>query len=310
MKKKSLILIVVCLLMSFQVVCASTNVTTRTEENLQIWDSINITSRVKKAVLATPKVDEKEKIYDFADLFSDTEEENLYRSSKKFIQDNNMDIVIVTIDENNKSSAMEYADDFYDYNYFGIGNTHDGIIILIDMDNRKVWISTTGKAILMYNDDRLDNILDLVQDKLIDKKYYLAAQNFINYSDKYAKNGIPNGNLDMKIDENGNYVKKGNLEFNSINDVIYFVIGITLIPTIITIIIILIGVSSHRNVKKASFAKPYLKQGSLNIGLRKDGFVRTYTTSTRISSSSSYGGGSSTHSGSSGTSHGGGGRSF
>lgn len=310
MRKKSLILLVICILMSFQTLYASTSTYERTEDNLRIWDNINVNSRVKNAVLKTPKVDEKEKIYDFANLFSDTEEENLYKSAKEFIQDNNMDIVIVTIDENNKYSAMEYADDFYDYNYFGIGSTHDGLIMLIDMDNRKVWISTTGKAILMYNDSRIDNILDVVQDKLINKKYYLAALNFIDYSDRYAKNGIPSGNSNMKIDDNGNYVKKGSLEFNSISDVVYFVVGITFIPTIVTIILIIIGVCSHRNVKKEVFAKPYLKRGSINITLSKDRFVRTYTNRTRISSSSNYGGGSSTHSGSSGTSHGGGGRSF
>lgn len=310
MKKKSLILIVVCILMSFQTLYASTKTYERTEDNLQIWDNINITSRVKRATLSTPKVDEKEKVYDFANLFSDSEEKELYEDIQSFISENQMDMVIVTIDNNNKSSAQDYADDFYDYNYFGVGSTHDGILLLIDMDNRIVWISTTGKAILMYNDSRIDNILDYVQINLKNSNYYNAANRFIYYSNSYARAGIPSGNSNMKIDENGNYVKKGNLEFNSINDVIYFVIGITLIPTIITIIIILIGVSSHRNVKKASFAKPYLKQGSLNIGLRKDGFVRTYTNRTRISSSSSYGGGSSTHSGSSGTSHGGGGRSF
>lgn len=309
MIRKVFTVLAICILMSFQMLYASTNTFDRTEENLQIWDSIYLTSSVKRAALATPKVDEKEKVYDFANLFTDSEEEELYDDITTFISTNKMDMVIVTIDDNNKSSAMAYADDFYDYNYFGVGDTHDGLILLIDMDNRVVWISTTGKAILMYNDSRIDNILDYVQANLKNARYYTAANNFIYHSDRFAKAGIPKGNLNMKIDENGDYTKKGSLEFNSVNEVIYFVLGIVFIPTIITIIVIVCGAMSHRNVKKATFAKAYLKRDSLDINFRRDGFVRTYTTSTRISSSSSSGG-SSTHSGSSGTSHGGGGRSF
>lgn len=304
--------VLVCfLVVSFQALYASTNTTERTEENLQIWDSIKINSTVKKAVLATPKVDEKEKVYDFANLFTESEEKELFSDITEYINNYNMDMVVVTIEDNNKSSAMAYADDFYDYNYFGIGSTYDGILLLIDMDNRIVWLSTTGKGQIIYDDARIDNILDYVQDELIDGDYYSAADDFIYYSSKYAKAGVPSSNSNMKVDENGDYVKKGEFEFDSFTDVVYFIMGIALLPTIATVIIILIGVSSHRNVKKANFARPYVKKGSLNISLRKDNFLRTSTTSTRISSSSSGGGGgSSTHHSSSGRSHGGGGRSF
>lgn len=306
MKRKFFIVLVFLVIMSFQTLYASTNIYDRTEENLQIWDSITINSTVKGAALATPKVDEKEKVYDFADLFTEAEEEILYSKAMDFIKDYDMDMVIVTIDNNNKASARDYADDFYDYNYFGVNSTHDGILLLIDMDNRKVWISTTGNAILVFDDRRINDILDYVQEDLIDAKYNLAANDFIKHSSKYAKLGISSSNIDMKIDENGNYVKNRDITFsrvlNSIKKMIIF-------PTIITIIVIIIGVFSHRNVKKAVFAKAYLKKGSLNMNVVQDRFVTTTTTKTRIETSSSSGG-SSTHSGSSGTSHGGGGRSF
>ncbi|MDO4283306.1 MAG: TPM domain-containing protein [Clostridia bacterium] len=314
MKRKCFIfsLILVCImLITFQSVYASTNTTERTEENLQIWNSIKINSTVKRAALATPKVDETEKIYDFADLFTEFEEKNLFSDVTEFIHQYKMDMVIVTIDENNKSSAKAYADDFYDYNYFGVGSTYDGILLLIDMDNRIVWISTTGNGQIIYDDARIDNILDYVQEELIDANYYSAADDFIYYSSKYAKSGVPSSNSNMKVDDEGNYVQKGKLEFNSFADVMYFVMGIALLPTLATVIIILIGVASHRNVKKSTSARSYLNVGSINIGLRTDQFLRTSTTSTRISSSSSSGGGgSSIHHSSSGRSHGGGGRRF
>lgn len=302
----SCFIIFVFVLMSFQMLYASTNTFDRTEDDLKIWNNINVTSTVKRAVLSTPKVDEKEKIYDFADLFTDEEEEILYSKVMDFVNDYKMDMVIVTIDDNNKVSARDYADDFYDYNYFGINSTHDGLLLLIDMDNRKVWISTTGNAILVFDDRRINNILDYVQEDLISAKYNLAANDFVKHSSKYAKLGVANSNADMKIDANGNYVKNRDITFSRVFNIIKQVI---IFPTIITIIILIIGYFSHRNVKKAVFAKAYLKNGSMKINIKQDNFVTTSTTRTRIVSDTSSGG-SSTHRGSSGTSHGGGGRSF
>ncbi len=306
MKKKNVILTFALLMcISFNFVFASTNTQVRTENNLMIKPSIKVTEKVKKAALSTPKVDETEKIYDFANLFTESQENILYNDVSSFINEYDMDMVIVTINDNNKSSSMAYADDFYDYNYFGVGSTNDGLLLLIDMDNRVVWISTTGKAILMYDDARIDDILDYVQDELVDANYYNAGLEFISESKYYAEKGIPSSNSNMTIDKDGNYVERF--------DIMSYILRVFPIPTIITLVVILIGVTSHRNVKKAVFAKEYLKENTVRITGRQDKFLRSNTASYRISSSSSgssSSGGSSTHSGSSGVSHGGGGRSF
>ena len=44
----------------------------------------------------TKKVDASEKIYDFSDILTDEEEQLLKVKIDQFIQDNNMDMVIVT----------------------------------------------------------------------------------------------------------------------------------------------------------------------------------------------------------------------
>ena len=49
---------------------------------------------------------------------------------------------------------MEYADDFYDYNGYGMGEKHNGIIMLISMENRDVWFGTTGSAIKTFSLDK------------------------------------------------------------------------------------------------------------------------------------------------------------
>ena len=280
--------------------------TPRTENNLQIWDSITVTPSVKRAALKTPKVDESEKIYDFANLLSETEEQKLYQEVVKVIDQQNLDMVVVTISENNKRNAEAYADDFYDYNYFGKGSTYDGILMLIDMDNREVYISTTGKAQLIYDDARINKMLDVIQPKLSSTNYYSAVYSFIQDSNRYANAGIPKSNENSSIDKNGNYISGGSRNEN----IVVSIFKILLFPTIITIIVIAIGCSTHRNVKIATLAKVYLKKGSVHVNRKEDQFIRSATNTVRRSSSSSSGGGSSTHHSSSGRSHGGGGRRF
>ena len=293
-------------------VFASTNTTPRTEENLMIRDNITVTNTVKKAALATPKVDETEKVYDFANLLTDEEEKKLFNEITEYIQTYNMDMVIVTIDKNNKSSAMDYADDFYDYNNFGKGSTHDGVLFLIDMDTRNMWISTTGEAIRIYSDARIDSILDSTYNYIKIPNYYKCASAFVSRASSYAKLGVPSSNKNTYINENGEYIYNSNDEFGMTTGYIFCSIFVSLLASFI---FIAIASYKHKTIKKATQAKQYLVNGSFNLTEKQDRFVSSNTTKHYNPPSSSggshySGGGSSTHSSSSGGCHGGGGRSF
>lgn len=307
--KKIYIILLLIIILSFSINSfASTTTYTRTEQDLKIHSSITVTEKVKKAVLATPKVDASEKIYDFANLFTSSEESTLYSLVNNFITNHNMDMVIVTINTNNKSSAMAYADDFYDYNDFGKGTTFDGLLFLIDMDNREMWISTTGNAILMYNDSRIDNILDSAYTYISSQKYFNCAKSFITKSSSYASQGIPSNNKSYSVDDNGNYVKNNSKSFK--NFPLFFAI---LISFILSTISIFKARSKHKTIKKATEAKQYLVKNSINITKKEDKFINSSVSKIYdppSSSSSSSHGGSSTHHSSSGRSHGGGGRRF
>ena len=301
--RKCLNLILIVFILFNTTVFASTNTYPRTENDLKIDSSIIVTESVKKAALATPKVDASEKVYDFADLLTESEELALYNKIMTFINTYNMDMVIVTIDTNNKRSATSYADDFYDYNDFGIGSTFDGLLFLIDMDNREMWISTTGKAIIMFDDYRIDKILDETYKYISTKNYYNCAKAFIEKSSNYASIGIPSSNSDYKIDENGNYVRT---EYEK-----YFpIFGIIIFSLIVSSVFIAIACYRHKTIRKATRAKHYLVKDSFKLTESEDRFVTTHTSKVYDPPSSSSGGGSSSHRSSSGRSHGGGGRRF
>ena len=265
-------------------VYASTNTKERTEDNYLVEDWVTVTEDNKNNILTTPAVDATEKVYDFADLFTDEEEQQLYTKITNYINEYNLDLAVVTIDENNKT-PREYADDFYDYNDF---NQQGGVLFLIDMYNRKIYMSTTGQAIKMYNDYRINTALDEVYTYMSDEEYYEGTSSYIDKISNYAKDGLPTSNKEEK----------------SLTSSIFMSLLIGLIGTAIIMAILIF---KNKMVRKATTAREYLNKNSIKIQNMGEILISSNTTKHEIDHSSS---GSSTHTGSSGSSHGGGGHSF
>ena len=289
MKKINLlILMIVISILSIIPVNASTNTKERTESDLLVPSHITVTDSNKEKILSTPAVDATEKVYDFADLFSEEEEEKLYSEITKYINTYDMDLAVVTIQTNNKGTAENYADDFYGYNDFGKNSSNDGILFLIDMDTRKIWMSTTGNAIKMYNDYRIENALDRVYQYMTDEEYYTGCSKYIDKISEYAKSGLPTDSSKMTASK-----------------MIAYSIFAGLVGTTIIMVILVL---KNKLVRKATTAAEYLNKDSVDIKNLGDVLISSHTTKTKIEHDS--GGGSSTHHGSSGISHGGGGHKF
>ena len=58
-----------------------------------------------------------------------------------------MDVAIVVVTDLDGKSAQDYADDYYDYNGYGVGDDYSGMLLLIATESRDWWISTCGEAI-------------------------------------------------------------------------------------------------------------------------------------------------------------------
>ncbi len=297
---KKFLIFFITLFCSIQNVGAMVTTYERTTDDYLVPDSINITSSNRNAILKTPAVNENEKVYDFANLLDDSEEDQLYNKINNYIETSKYDLVIVTINDNNKYSATEYADDFFDYNNFGFGTSRDGLLILIDMDTRVIWISTSGMAIKMYDDSRIDSIIDAGYYYLKNQEYYECLTRVIDKINNYFLSGYPSSNSNLFIDEDGNpyYIKK-----------IPYVMVLLMSGAICAITSLILYFKTSSKIKKQNTVT-YINPNMTNI-IKNDQFVTTYTSRVRIQSSSSgSGGGSSFHSSSSGRSHGGGGRSF
>ena len=249
------------------------------------------------------------KVYDYADLLTD-EEEDLRERANAFIEKYQMDMVILTISENpygsSDNSSITYAQDFYDYNNFGVGNTKDGVLVLVDMNNRYRYFLTTGTAQLMYDDARINNINNNVISYLKSGNYYQAFVTYISSASSYAKEGVPKSNQYYCIDEDGEYYKCKEPP-KSVNWLVTI-----LAASLGSIIPVFVHLRKYKGINIATNANEYLKSSTQNNNV--DQFLTTFTSQVRRShdsgGSGGLGGGSSISHGSSGTSHGGGGGHF
>lgn len=244
----------------------------------------------------TPKADSSVKVHDYAGLFTDDEVSQLESRAQRIMRAQDIDTVIVTTSDLMGKSYVEYADDFFDYNGYGIGAKNSGILYLIDMYSRNIYISTSGKAIRIFTDHNIDYILDSVSFYMQDGYYASSASVFLDKTEEILGDW-PQYQLKIRL--------------------FSFAGGIA----VSIIIIAVMWYTMHKSSQpKAITARHYIPNGAIKITGSNDRFVNTYTSRIPIpkdngggsggGGGSSFSGGSSSHTSSSGSSHGGGGRSF
>lgn len=281
-------------------------------ENYGVNKKWQVTNNNLKNILNTPCVDAKDKIYDFADILTDKEEDELKTKINEFISKYNTELVIVTkslpyIDDDQNE---DFAADFYDYNDFGIDySLYDGILLFRNTytSNPYYDMYTFGDTQLYFNKNRYDIILDGIYPDLKGHNYLEGFTNFIEYVDMYMESGKPNEANGYYIDEDGYAQEKkyGIVTTDSTVMLPYLPIGFGC--GILTLIVMLIMGSKNKMVRKAYDANYYLVKNSINYTEKKDEFISSHTTSwTEPEHTSSGGGGGGGGFHSSGGSSGGG----
>ncbi len=251
-------------------------------------------------VLRTPLVDASKKIYDYGDILTDEEENELFTLVGNFIEQTNMDMVILTVDMPYYSDSENetYASDFYDYNDFGIDFEHySGVLLLRNKYDADPYFNvyTFGDAQLYFDYDRCENMLDNIYPFFRNKSYLEGFKLFISDFSNYYRNG--KALSDYYVDDMGFIHKKYVMP-------IIPALFVGLIASIITIVVM---IKKNKMIKKATEANDYIEDVKYNQ--KSDILTGSFTTHYTVSrsSGSSGGGGHSSHSGSSGGGHGGGG---
>lgn len=236
------------------------------------------------------------RLIDNAFLLSDNEKSSLESKLDSISKNQECDVVILTTDTLEDKTTSEYADDFYDYNNYGMGDEKNGVLLLINIEERDWYISTCGFGITAFTDDGIDYIGNEIKPYLKDEKYSKAFETYTDLCDKFitqAKTGKP-------------YDKK-NLPKKPFEIVLEILISVG-IGIAIAFIVGKIMKSQLKTVKSKAQATDYVDKDSLNITNSDEMFI--FSRISRTAKPKEKSSGSSTHQSSSGTTHGGGGGKF
>ncbi len=253
-----------------------------------------------------------ERVYDYADVLTDEQEENLRKLIAQSEQKYKIDIVLVTINQpmEGEQAKVDYdysstnwvenmrntADDFWDKNKYGFNKDFegDGALLLSNWYERQAGehLATSGVVEYEFSRDDIDYLLDRVG-LYIEKDPYKAYQVYVE-----ALCAEISG---AEYDDGG---------FTKVTTALG-------LPTMVALIYLLVHIYRKKD-KDTTTATTYVAGGKPVMNEKSDRFLRKHVTKRRIESNSSGGGGGSRssrssgggghHRSSSGASHGGGSR--
>ncbi|MGM9903193.1 MAG: TPM domain-containing protein [Enterococcus sp.] len=243
---------------------------------------------------ATPTVNDE------AGLFTPDQIQTLDQQAQTINEKIKGQVFIVTTTSNSQE-PREFADN---YLRDAIGNDQNGSVLLLDMGQREIYISTSGNMIDYLTDSRIDSTLDDIYDQMTNANYFAAAQAYLSKTSTYVDEGVPGGHY--RVDE-----ETGKITRYKILTPVEMVIALVL-AAILGIAFYMVTVSRYQ-LKSGTYKYPFREKSSVKLTDRTDRLTNSFVTTRRIPRNpppgSGGGGGSTTHSSGGGT-FGGGGRSF
>ena len=240
-----------------------------------------------------------ERVFDYADVLTDAQEEELRAKIREAEQFCGTDIVIVLLNESLEAYAKSYesiigyvepyqytmvfADNFYDENAFGFDMPHGDGVLFVDNWYREddggvySWLSTSGRAMSELDTDTCEFILDMALDYVEDDPAYAYSylvELITDYMDPNARLGDGLGG------------------------------GISVIIGLVAGLIFFLANLGGKKGAKTVQTRTYVKSGNADITERQDIFLTKTTSRRKIETQS---GSSGSHRSAGGHSHGGGG---
>lgn len=237
------------------------------------------------------------RLVDNADLLTETEENELLAKLDEISERQQCDVAVVTVLSTEGKTPMDFADDFYDYNGYGMGENADGILLLISMEDRDWWMSTSGFGITAFTDAGLNYISEKFLTSLSNGEYAEAFETYAKYCDEFLTQAKTGEAYDT------GYMPKGTVA------PIWILIDLA-IGWFAAFIMASVKKNKLTTVRKKYAAEDYVVPGSLQLYVNTDRFMYMNTTTRHIERDTGSSSGSSTHTSSSGNTHGGSGGKF
>lgn len=238
---------------------------------------------------------------DQSGLFTPEEVTEFNQLAQEINQKIKGEVFIVTTNRNT-SAPETFADN---YLRDRIGNDQNGAVLLLDMGQREIYLSTSGNMIDYITDERLNTMLDEIYNAMSASNYGLAGRTFLTRSLEYVEAGVPKGHYRIDRDT-------GKITYYKV--LTPFEAFLSLLFALLISGIFFLVIKSRYQLKMGTYKYPFLEKANFNVGEKEDKLIHSFVTTRRIPKPSSGGGGSggggsTTHSSGGGT-FGGGGRSF
>lgn len=251
---------------------------------------------------AYPMSSRPARLDDGADLLTDAEEAELTGLLDQISEEWQTDVIVATAESIGGRYIESYADDYYDANGFGFGENADGILLLIVMEDSDWALSTCGRAIDVFTDDRQAAMSSQFLPYLSGGEYLKAFRTYAAYCETYLKLGLPEDSWedDPQSDTREEWSSKDYLKWIPIALAIGLVIGLIVTASL---------KKQLKSVRMNNAAGSYVR-GGLNLTTATDLFLYRKVDRIEIPRDDYHGsgghhGGSSVHMSSSGRSHGG-----
>lgn len=183
-------------------------------------------------------------VWDYADLLTDTEEEKLQDQLSRI---NGAAAAVLTVSSVDGKSAESYANNFWDTHYLG----DDGVLLLVCMDERLWWISTSGSYVARLDDGAIDDLADTFLPSLRQGEYYAAFSSFAQGCQQIPQRS----------------------RFDAAALLICFGIGL-----VIALIVVGVMAAQLKSVRPKNSAGSYAEEGSMHITESRDIFLYQNTT--------------------------------
>jgi len=225
---------------------------------------------------------------DNAGLLSSGEKAELEERMAALASQYDFDLVIVTEKSIGSARPIDYADDFFDNNNYGLGSDRDGCLMLQVTESRDYWFSSSGRGIKILNAAALD-------------KLDSDAAAFLKNGDYGGAYGafIDNMELFLSLDAKGR-----SYNFFYRYNAILLAIGwaISLLAGLFTVHLWKLQMDTATGKKEAD---SYIIPGSLAFTRQDEMFLYSTVTKTKRESKPPSSSGGGVHTSSSGRSHGG-----
>ncbi|MBQ7121536.1 MAG: TPM domain-containing protein [Clostridia bacterium] len=176
---------------------------------------------------------------DSANLFSASEYEDIADAANEFCEETGLALAVVTTDDTQGRTTESFAEDYYDDLADFQGWPENGMLLIIDMDNRIIYADAVGDTWDIYSDSDISYITDCGYDEVSYGAYGdamlemidAAVESYASEGDYYNGDGYIGGydyNYDYDYNYNEDYeYNSGKDDSLSITDIfIYIVLGL------------------------------------------------------------------------------------